>query len=1179
MGKKKGSKAGVSEVDVTSLNSDEELDAAVPLPTKSKASKKSKKKQQDDDDDIAKELEALTLEMADPGAAKNIVNGAVNADKPKARSQTPSESEDEKPAAGKAKKSKFGGFAALAGDDMMVDLSDDERQSYDEGDTDEPHASQAKKQVTKKKEKKKKAAEEDYDSDNLESLPPEISKAAKKKYVKKEPPKKEPAKKEKKKGKKGKQEEDLEDDFDKILAEARAAAGVTAPIIEAPVKEEKIDTKTKKTKRKKNKGEEDADFESKDLEGKNVPVEEEEVPKESDDKPAVDADHESGTSSPAAQLGEDEEVKPKKGKKKKEEEDDKKKKKNAPNKKLLAAMKELQQKQKEEEEARRREEEELKKQEEERIREEEERQRLEEERKERKKQKEKERKERLKAEGKLLSAKQKADQRRAQEMIEHLKAQGIVVGATEKKAPRLGSKSYAKKKSKQEDKPCPAGDDEATAVADAAVATPLSAVAEQNGEDRAAPKEEPEDDGIKESWDISSGDEDDADEQDEDQDEETEESSASAKLAGSKQEDDDENHTEDEGSQSDEESEEEKTDKMSQREKVIARLLKRRETNEKNRDLNFLRAPVICVLGHVDHGKTKILDKLRRTNVQEGEVGGITQQIGATNVPAEAIANQTKMVKSFVVEDLKFPGLLIIDTPGHESFSNLRNRGSSLCDMAILVVDITQGLEPQTIESIGLLKKRKTPFIVALNKVDRVFEWESNQHKDMKEVIQAQAEFAKNDFERRVKEITIKLNEQGLNAALFYENPDPRSYVSLVPTSAITGDGMGNLIALICTMCQNKLANQLRYSEELQCVVLEVKTVQGYGTTIDVILVNGRLREGDNIVLAGTEGPIVTQIRSLLMPKPLKEIRVKGSYDEFKEIKAAQGVKIAAKELDKAIAGLSMRVAHSEDEISVLKEAVHKDFTQAMKAIKVKDKGVYVQASTLGALEALLEFFKTKSIPYSGIRVGPVVKRDVMKAAAMLEHDDKYAVILAFDVKVDRDAQELADREGVQIFSEETIYHLGDRYVEFLEEHKRRKQEEHRSVAIFPCKLKVLPTAIFNKRDPIVLGVTVEHGVLRTGTLLCVPSKEFVEIGIVSSMEFDHKSVDIAKKGVDVCIKIDPSPGTTPKMFGRHFEVQDEIVSKISRESINACKEFFRDDLSKTDWKLMAELKKLFNIL
>lgn len=284
-----------------------------------------------------------------------------------------------------------------------------------------------------------------------------------------------------------------------------------------------------------------------------------------------------------------------------------------------------------------------------------------------------------------------------------------------------------------------------------------------------------------------------------------------------------------------------------------------------------------------------------------------------TRLPQPPI--NTHIQTQFADFTFRLPGLLIIDTPGHESFSNLRNRGSSLCDIAILVVDIMHGLEPQTIESLNLLKSRKTPFIVALNKIDRLYNWETAIRKDVRDILKLQAANTQLEFQQRTKEVVLQFAEQGLNAALFYENPDPRSYVNLVPTSAITGEGMGNLLFLIVQSCQNLLAKRLAYSDELLATVLEVKAIPGLGTTIDAILINGRLREGDTMVVAGTDGPIVTQIRSLLMPQPMKELRVKNAYVEYKEIPAAQGVKIAAKELEKAIAGLNVYVANKPDEV------------------------------------------------------------------------------------------------------------------------------------------------------------------------------------------------------------------------------------------------------------------------
>jgi translation initiation factor 5B len=489
------------------------------------------------------------------------------------------------------------------------------------------------------------------------------------------------------------------------------------------------------------------------------------------------------------------------------------------------------------------------------------------------------------------------------------------------------------------------------------------------------------------------------------------------------------------------------------------------------------------------------------------------------------------------------------------------------------------GLEPQTIESINLLKAKKTPFIVALNKIDRLYDWQIVGKKDVRDIIKSQQANTQLEFEQRTKKIIIEFAEQGLNAALFYENPDTRSYVSLVPTSAITGEGMGNLLFLIVESCQNLLAKRLMYSEDLLATVLEVKAIPGLGTTIDAILINGRLREGDTMIIAGTDGPIVTQIRSLLMPQPMKELRVKNAYMEHKEVMAAQGVKIAAKELENAIAGLNMQIAQKQDEVEILKEEVAKELKSALNSIKLSALGVYVHASTLGSLEALVAFLKVSKIPYSAIRIGPVVRRDVMKASTMLTHESQYATILAFDVKIERDAQELADSLGVKIFQADIIYHLFDKFTAYCDDLKQKKRDEFKSIAVFPCKLKILPQFIFNSRDPIVMGVTIEAGILKEGTPICVPTKEFVELGIITSIECNHKQIPTARKGQEVCIKIEPLPGESPKMFGRHFDDTDFLVSKITRQSIDACKEYFRDDLIKTDWALMVELKKQFQIL
>ncbi|XP_035431132.2 eukaryotic translation initiation factor 5B [Spodoptera frugiperda] len=1109
----------------------------------------------------------------------SISNKANRKKKDASSDDDDSEEEEQKPKKNKKKEEKKSAFSLL----QIEDGDDSPPEAPPSSDDEKPAPKSQKKPVQEKKEpagkKGKKGRRNKNDSDDdIEKVLAELEME----YagIKKEPtPAPEPEKTEevveeksktKKKGKKDEPKAEPEKEDDKEGSDNEN--DVTIKTAAQKKKEKKEREKLKKLEAKKKEKEQDG--------GKKEATEPKPKAAEVQSKPEEEAKEAPAAKEPSEEKDAEGDT-PAEGKKKKKkgekaEKEDKGKK--GPTKKTIAAMQEALKKVQEEEERLKREEEERIRQEEERERQRLEAIRLEKEKKERKKQKEKERKERLKAEGKLLTPKQKADKARAQALLDSLKAQGIEVGSAEKKPLRPGTRVKPGKLKTQMSQEAPATPSEEKKI---------ELKPEEKDKKEESPKieekKESDTESVKDAWDAESSEEEPEPEKPETpqtpvKDQKSTPAKEKVEEEESSEEDDD---SSEEDSSSEEESEDDEgmTDAQKKREVVLKRLEKRRQDNEANKTDNPLRAAVVCVLGHVDTGKTKILDKLRRTNVQDGEAGGITQQIGATNVPIENIKEQTKHVKGVNEIAFKLPGLLIIDTPGHESFSNLRNRGSSLCDIAILVVDIMHGLEPQTIESINLLKTKKTPFIVALNKIDRLYDWQSAQRKDVRDILKMQQPNTQLEFEKRSKDVMLQFAEQGLNAALFYENPDPRTYVSLVPTSAVTGEGMGNLLAMIVQACEGPLHKRLVFSQQLLATVLEVKAIPGLGTTIDTILINGTLHEGDTMVLAGTDGPIVTQIRSLLMPQPMKELRVKNAYIEHKEVVGAQGVKIAAKELEKAIAGLNLLVAQKPDEVDVLKEEVARELKSALSSIKLSERGVYVQASTLGSLEALLEFLRTSNIPYSAIRIGPVVKRDVMKASAMLEHDSQFATILAFDVKIERDAQEMADQLGVKIFAADIIYHLFDKFTAYREELKQRKREEFKHIAVFPCKLKVLPQFVFNSRDPIVMGVMVEAGIVKEGTPICVPSQEFVELGIVTSIEVNHKQVETARKGQEVCIKIEPIPGESPKMFGRHFDETDMLVSKISRASIDACKDYFREDLIKTDWQLMVELKKLFQIL
>lgn len=877
-----------------------------------------------------------------------------------------------------------------------------------------------------------------------------------------------------------------------------------------------------------------------------------------------------------------------KGKKAEKEEEPKKKRKGMP----TAALKELleMQRQAEEEEKRKREEQE----ERERIALEEHNKKIEEERlkKEKKKQKEKEKKERLKAEGKLLTDKEKAAKARAEMM---LAAHGIDKPSGNQKKAKVLTMAQ-KKKLKEEEQRLKAEKEAEEAAAAEKLAEEAKNLkieddkAEGSGSESEDWDNSEEEEKSDDDWDAESEDEEKAEEakpeakpEEPKKKTEVKQKNVPTKIAPMKVEEADD-------STSDSEAEVERNDDFFDIEDVHDRIVARRKFHQKNK-ADYFRAPVVCVLGHVDTGKTKTLDNLRRTNVQDNEAGGITQQIGATNVPLDCIQQRTEMVKTVAFggsHDIKIPGLLIIDTPGHESFANLRSRGSSLCDVAILVIDIMHGLENQTRESIKLLKKNNTPFVIALNKIDRLYQWQTHPEMDIKDCIQSQKRSTKDQFDDLYRNVINQMAIEELNIKLVYEfdgsenwKDEDDIWVPVCPTSAHSGDGMGNLMAQVIDLSQTVCRKKITFSYDLKCTIMEVKAIEGLGKAVDAILVNGRLKTNDIIVLGGQNGPICTHVKQIFTPPANKDLRVKNQWVKHATVKGATGVKIVGRDdLEKALAGLPLYVARRDDEVEYFKDLLEREIQVALKSIKLHSEGVYVQASTLGSLEALLEYLRTSKVKYSAINIGPINKRDIMKASTMLEHNEKFGVVLGFDVPITRDAQELADsfKPPIKIFTADIIYHLTDQFTKHLIDQKKRKQEELKHVAIFPASLSILPNCVFAKRDPIIIGVKVTEGQLKIGSPICVPAKENLCIGTLSSIEVNSSPVESAKKGEEVCIKIENTTGA-PRLIGRHFEATDELVTKISREGIDALKEWFRDDMTKEDWNLCVKLKRTFQIL
>ncbi|RSL41553.1 hypothetical protein CEP53_012689 [Fusarium sp. AF-6] len=805
-----------------------------------------------------------------------------------------------------------------------------------------------------------------------------------------------------------------------------------------------------------------------------------------------------------------------------------------------------------------------------------------------KKQKEKERIEQLKKEGKYLTKAQKEEKARNERKLQQMLAAGIQVGPSEggEKAPK-SKPADRRKKGRAQQKA-----DEEKALAEAAERARLEAekalkeaeekAAREKAEAEAKAKAEKAaaDSDVDDDWEAAAASDGDVkDSWDADTEDEAEKANGKAD-SGSKDEE--------EAEESEDESEEDEAATAAQQ----AEIQRKREAAERRekahqaalaaRSKDNLRSPICCILGHVDTGKTKLLDKIRQTNVQEGEAGGITQQIGATYFPVEAIRQKTAVVNPDGKFEFKVPGLLVIDTPGHESFSNLRSRGSSLCNIAILVVDIMHGLEPQTLESMRMLRERKTPFIVALNKIDRLYGWKKVDNNGFQDSLALQSKAVRNEFETRLEKTKIAFAEQGFNSELFYQNKSMSKYVSLVPTSAHTGEGVPDMLKLIVQLTQERMVGSLMYLSEVQATVLEVKAIEGFGMTIDVVLSNGILREGDRIVLCGTEGAIKTNIRALLTPAPLRELRLKSAYVHNKEVKAALGVKISAPGLEGAIAGSRLMVVGPDDDEDDIEDEVESDLAVLFNRVEKSGRGVSVQASTLGSLEALLDFLKDCKIPVANVGIGPVYKRDVMQCGIMLEKAPDYAIMLCFDVKVDKEAQAYAEDQGIKIFTADIIYHLFDAFTKHMDEQLEKKKEESKMLAVFPCVLK--PVKVFNKNDPIVIGVDVTEGQLRINAPIAAVrsnpttgAKEIIKLGRVTSIEREHKQIPVCKrKEPSVAIKIEM--GSSQPMYGRHLEEEETLYSLISRASIDTLKEFYRKEVSNEEWQLIIKLKPLFDI-
>ncbi len=581
-----------------------------------------------------------------------------------------------------------------------------------------------------------------------------------------------------------------------------------------------------------------------------------------------------------------------------------------------------------------------------------------------------------------------------------------------------------------------------------------------------------------------------------------------------------------------------------------------------------IRQPIISVLGHVDHGKTTLLDKIRGTAVAAKEAGGITQHIGASEIPLDVIKEICGPLLEQLDVELTIPGLLFIDTPGHEAFTNLRRRGGALADIAILVIDIMEGVMPQTEEALRILRRYKTPFVVAANKVDRVPGWQPHEDSPFLESFQKQSPEVQKRVEEKIYELIGQLHQHGFQAERFDRVRDFTRTVAIVPTSGITGEGIPELLMVVTGLAQRFLEEQLRIevSGPGKAAILEVKKEPGLGHTVDAILYDGIIRTGDRIVIGHPEEPIVTRVRSLLKPKPMDEMR--DPSDRFRkvdEVSAAAGVKISAPELDRAIAGTPLRVVGEDEDV----EEVVKEVQQEVEEVTIEtDKdGIIIKADTLGTLEAVVGEFKEKEVPIRRADVGDITKEDVIEAHAVAEKDPRLGVIVGFNVGITEEAEELAEEYDVDIIIDDVIYELVEKYEEMVEKRIERERRRRLDELVRPGKVKVLPGYIFRQSKPAIVGVRVLGGVIKPGYPLM--REDGRELGRIKQIQSHGEPQEEAKRGEEVAISIEGP------IVGRHFEEGDILYTDVPSEHARLMFEEFWDLLTEDEREVLEEIAEI----
>ncbi len=581
-----------------------------------------------------------------------------------------------------------------------------------------------------------------------------------------------------------------------------------------------------------------------------------------------------------------------------------------------------------------------------------------------------------------------------------------------------------------------------------------------------------------------------------------------------------------------------------------------------------LRKILVTVVGHVDHGKTSLLDKIRQTTVTEGEAGAITQAIGVSIIPMRTIEKVCGSLLNHMKGKLTVPGLLTIDTPGHAAFTSLRKRGGALADIAILVVDINEGFKPQTIESIEILKANKVPFVIAANKIDLLHGWHYDKNKILLQNIESLDHQTQGELEKKFYELVGQFQENSVNAERFDRVEDYTKQFAIVPISAHSGQGIPELLMVLTGLAQKFFGEKLEIhpGSHAKGSILEVKEEKGLGITLDTIIYDGTIRTNDTLVIGSLNGAIVTKVRALLEPKELAEMRDKKSkFKNVKEVVAATGVKISGPNMDGAMAGMPIRAASKPDKktIEILQQEVQTEIEDVLKEDDTEESGVLIKADTLGSLEAMKVLLEEKGIPVAFASLGDVTKKDLSTLESLKEKDEFTGVLLGFNVKIPTELTTQVKEKDLTIISREIIYQIFDDYDMYVSTLQEKIEKRELAKLVRPCKFSIMKGYIFRQNNPAICGVDIEIGQIKNGDkIMTVEGKSITS---VKSMKKGQENVSRAKQGDQVAMAM---PGLT---VGRQAVEGDYLYSDIPEADYAKLKSL-KKHLSKSEIALVKEI-------